>query len=224
MQDLQSYTEYLFIAYALNELGRSPPSTPLDVQTSESGTFLERLKHQILIVSSDLVPLVSITDLTGSLFTNNSIRLNWTVDHQNLDLLYGKFRTFTVIIYRNFSKLISIKIFTIQSSDFFPTDMSTLINVETTESFLLLDHIHLDSIYFVSVAICNYHDCGPPSSIVRIDTSNSGKHIDTEKLNVMIQNFLQNNIDSRLLMETMHPIHQPLLLNCHVSSATWFHQ
>lgn len=37
VENLKSFHDYLFVVYALNEFGRSPPSTPILVQTLESG-------------------------------------------------------------------------------------------------------------------------------------------------------------------------------------------
>jgi len=50
------------------------------------------------------VPLAMIRDLTASLLNSSTASITWTFEQDDFQLLNGKFRTFAVMIYENFSK------------------------------------------------------------------------------------------------------------------------
>lgn len=119
------------------------------------------------------MPLVSVADLKGLLLNSSTARLAWSSEHQNAPLLNGQFRTYAVTMYRNFGeyRLQTPKCLCNWDS---PTDMSTLITMETMNPFLVLHDLQSASEYFLSVAICNYLDCGPSSSVINIQTPSPG--------------------------------------------------
>ncbi|CAF0912627.1 unnamed protein product, partial [Adineta ricciae] len=82
---LKSFTNYTIAIYAVNELGPSPKSKSLKIQTIES------------------VPLLIIDDLTATLLNSSTAHITWTVQQNNSQLLNGKFRTFSLTIYENFN-------------------------------------------------------------------------------------------------------------------------
>jgi hypothetical protein len=45
-----------------------------------------------------------IGDLTAGLLNSSTISITWTFEQEDFQLLNGKFRTFAVTIYQNFSK------------------------------------------------------------------------------------------------------------------------
>ncbi len=45
-----------------------------------------------------------IRDLTASLLNSSTASITWTFEQDDFQLLNGKFRTFAVMIYENFSK------------------------------------------------------------------------------------------------------------------------
>ncbi|UJR35713.1 hypothetical protein I4U23_028463 [Adineta vaga] len=164
INDLKSSTRYTFIVYAINELGPSPKSQPLTIQTLES------------------VPLAMVKDLTAVLLNTTSVHLTWTFETNALQLLNGKFRVFAVTIYEHFN-------------------MSTLLTIETINPNLIIDTLHSSSKYYISVTVCNYFDCGPSSLAMRIETPSLG-------------------FDMASII--VHPINQPLLLDC-PSKNSWSH-
>jgi len=88
----------------MNELGPSPKSKPLTIQTLESGKFhiIEiKIKFRKFFFK---VPLATITDLTAILLNSSSVRIKWIFANNDSQFLNGKFRTFAVTIYENFSK------------------------------------------------------------------------------------------------------------------------
>ncbi|CAF2527441.1 unnamed protein product [Rotaria sp. Silwood2] len=98
INNLKSFAQYTFLVYAMNELGASPKSKPLTIQTLES------------------VPLATITDLTVTLLNMSSVRITWTFDNHDFQFLNGKFRTFAVTIYENYNMSTLITIETINST------------------------------------------------------------------------------------------------------------
>ncbi|CAF1443327.1 unnamed protein product, partial [Adineta steineri] len=156
IENLKSSTQYTFIVYAINELGSSPKSQLLTIQTLES------------------VPLVTIEDLQAILLNTSSVNITWAFENDDVQFLNGKFRTFAVTIYEYFN-------------------MSTLVTMETINSNLIFHNLHSSSQYYISVAICNYFDCGPSSKAIHIETPFS-------------------NLDMPITV--IHPITKPLLLNC----------
>ncbi|CAF0794841.1 unnamed protein product [Rotaria sordida] len=165
INNLKSFTQYTFVVYAINELGASPKSKSLTIQTSES------------------VPLTIITDLTATLLNISSVLITWIFENHDFQFLNGKFRTFAVTIYENFN-------------------MSTLITIETINSTLILNNLHLSTEYHISVSICNFFDCGPSSLAINIETPLS-------------------NLDIPITIA--HPINKPLLLNCPLTKS-WMHK
>jgi hypothetical protein len=103
INQLKSFTYYTFVVYAINELGASPKSQPVKIQTLESGKFYSLIKTDLLFFCA-LVPLAMIRDLRASLLNSSTTYISWTFEQDDLQLLNGKFRTFAVIIYENFSK------------------------------------------------------------------------------------------------------------------------
>ncbi|CAF1590596.1 unnamed protein product, partial [Adineta ricciae] len=162
INDLKSSTGYSLVVYARNEVGPSPKSQPLMIQTLES------------------VPLAMITDLTAILLNTTSVHLTWTFENDAVQFLNGKFRAFAVAIYEQFN-------------------MSTFRTMETINPSLIIDNLHSSSQYYMSVAVCNYFDCGPSSLAIRVETPLS-------------------NLDmSRMIV---HPITKPLVLDC-PSTNSW---
>ncbi len=104
---------------------------------------------------------------------NSSVRITWIFESNNLQLLNGKFRTFAVTIYENFSKNFRIKFFI--KSNFILLDMSTLLTIETINSNFIFNNLHSSSQYYISVSICNYFDCGPSSSAINIEIPSTSK-------------------------------------------------
>lgn len=45
-----------------------------------------------------------VTDLTGILVNSSSVQMTWIFENNDLQFLNGKFRTFAVTTYENFSK------------------------------------------------------------------------------------------------------------------------
>jgi hypothetical protein len=105
INNLKSFTQYSFRIYAINELGSSPKSPLLTIETLESGMLIriEKIKNKVLILFFE-VPLAMITDLTAILLNNSSMRITWIFENNDWQYLHGKFRTFAVTIYQNFSK------------------------------------------------------------------------------------------------------------------------
>ncbi|UJR10325.1 hypothetical protein I4U23_014531 [Adineta vaga] len=85
IHQLKSFTNYTVVIYAINELGSSPKSNSLKIQTLE------------------YVPLLLIDDLTATLLNSSTAYITWTFEKKNLPLLNGKFRTFAITIYENFN-------------------------------------------------------------------------------------------------------------------------
>ena len=52
--------------------------------------------------------MVMVTDLSAILLNSSSIRVTWKLENDQLEYLNGKFRTFAVTIYENFSKNFSL--------------------------------------------------------------------------------------------------------------------
>ena len=50
------------------------------------------------------------------------------------------------------------------------SDMSTFLTMETINPSLIIDNLHSSSQYYMSVAVCNYFDCGPSSLAIRVET------------------------------------------------------
>lgn len=76
----------------------------MSIQTLENGTFdsdLNKIEDDQLFL---LVPLAIVTDLTAIVLNTSSVHLTWTFEKHDFHLLNGKFHTFAVTIYENFSK------------------------------------------------------------------------------------------------------------------------
>ncbi len=56
--------------------------------------------------------------------------------------------------------------------------MSTITTIETTNTNLILSNLHSSSLYYISVAICNYLDCGSSSAAIDIRTPSSSTYLD----------------------------------------------
>ncbi|CAF3429449.1 unnamed protein product [Rotaria socialis] len=98
INNLKSFTRYKFVVYATNEMGPSPKSKSLTIQTLES------------------VPLATIMDLAAILLNSSSVLITWTLENLEFQLLNGKFRAFAVTIYENFNMSTLITIETVNSS------------------------------------------------------------------------------------------------------------
>ena len=57
-----------------------------------------------IFLVGDLVPRAMIADLTASLLNSSTVFITWNFELDDIQLLNGKFRTFAVTIYENFSK------------------------------------------------------------------------------------------------------------------------
>ncbi|CAF4516635.1 unnamed protein product [Rotaria sp. Silwood1] len=135
------------------------------------------------IQTLESAPLAIITDLTATLLNTSSIHVTWIFENHDFQLLNGKFRAFAVTIYENFN-------------------MSTLRTIETINSTLTLNNLHLSTEYYISVTICNSFDCGPSSLAINIETPLS-------------------NFDMPITIS--HPINKPLLLDCPLTNS-WLHK
>jgi hypothetical protein len=51
--------------------------------------------------------------------------------------------------------------------------MSTLTTIETPNTNLILSNLHPSSLYYISVSICNYFDCGSSSLAIDIKIPSS---------------------------------------------------
>lgn len=102
INQLKSFTYYTVVIYAINDFGSSPKSEPLNIQTIESGRFHSLIRLINFLCIS--VPLAMIVDLTGHLLNSSTAFITWTFSENDHQLLNGKFRTFAVTIYENFSK------------------------------------------------------------------------------------------------------------------------
>ncbi|CAF1446454.1 unnamed protein product [Adineta steineri] len=159
IHQLKSFTYYTFMIYAINDLGPSPISDPLKIQTLES------------------VPLAIIRDLTGSLLNSSTAYITWMFEQDDFQYLNGKFRTFAITTYENFN-------------------MSTLRTIETTSTEYFFDNLNSSSQYHISVAICNFLDCGSSSLATDINTPSSSSNAIT----------------------IIHPINKPLGIDCSLST------
>lgn len=107
---MNSFTQYTFRVYAFNELGASPKSQLLTLQTLENGKFFchEDSIGEYLMCVAFAVPLTMISDLTAILWENSSVRITWSLTKNDWRYLHGKFRTFAVTVYINFSKAVPL--------------------------------------------------------------------------------------------------------------------
>lgn len=119
------------------------------------------------------VPLLSITQLNSILLNSTTARITWIFEPNDFRLLNGKFRTYALTIYRDFSKIWFFLNIFIDSQLFFLIDMSTLQTIETIYPYWILNDLQPATHYFVTVAVCNHFDCGPSSSLIKIETLSS---------------------------------------------------
>ena len=102
LNDLNSFTIYTVIVSAKNKLGISPKSLPLVIQTLESGNDGSIVSEEKMFFSA--VPLALVGDLTATQLNMSTVHLGWTMDRDRLPALHGRFRTFALTFYQNYSK------------------------------------------------------------------------------------------------------------------------
>ena len=111
-------------------------------------------------------------DLNAVLWNVSTARITWTFKRQDFLLLNGKFRAFAVTLYRNFSRSTKRRS-TSKTHALFSSDMSTLMTMETVNSYLIVENLSSSSQYTISVAICNHANCGPSSFAIHFETLSS---------------------------------------------------
>ena len=121
-----------------------------------------------------LAPLATVVDVNAVLWNVSTARITWTFQRHDVLLLNGKFRAFAVTLYHNFSKSTE-RLSTVNSHAPFSSDMSTLMTMETVNSYLIVQNLSSSSQYTVSVAICNHANCGPSSFAIHFETSSSSR-------------------------------------------------
>ena len=187
---------------ARNSLGSSPKSKSLIIRTLESGeTKFEEVKNLIFVSSFYVVPLVIVNDLTATLLNASTVFISWTIDKTDFHLLNGRFRTFSLSIYENYSKRTISKCFVFVFLTKFSCfkDMSTLLTIETNRTEMNISNLHSSSKYFLSVAVCNFFSCGTSSSSLVVETPSISKNINSTS-------------DSSVIIS--HPVNKPFQFDC----------
>lgn len=108
-----------------------------------------------------------ITDLKATLLNSSTAYMTWTFEQSDFQLLNGRFRTFAVTIYENFSKH---WVKNMLENGALPLDMSTLRTIETVKTNIILYNLQSSSEYYISVSICNFYECGSSSLAIDIKT------------------------------------------------------
>ena len=149
------------------------------------------------------------------LWNVSTARITWTFKRHDFLLLNGKFRAFAVTLYRNFSKSTERRS-TRRSHTPFSLDMSTLMTMETVNSYLIVQNLSSSSQYTISVAICNHANCGPSSFAIHFETRSSSmlSHLRSFASSSPLQ-----GSDTSIALQ--HPLNKPLHLECQSPSSAW---
>lgn len=94
--------------------------------------------------------------------------------------------------------------------------MSTLKIIETVKTNVIVYNLQSSSQYYISVAICNYFDCGSSSTAIDITTPSSSIIDEKNFQNIIVHRFysLFSIVGFDTTTTTLHPINKPLTLNC----------
>lgn len=98
--------------------------------------------------------------------------------------------------------------------------MSTLKTIETNDRNLILADLYPLSDYFISISVCNYFDCGPSSSAIRIKIPSSSK---TSIMSFSSIESFSFSSDVHIPIRLSHPINKPLIIDCFRPNS-WFYK
>lgn len=90
--------------------------------------------------------------------------------------------------------------------------MSTLMNLYTNQTDLILEDLFPSSHYFISISVCNSYDCGPSSPVMIIETPIAGEvHHEIMISNAFLLFFF---LASEPLVNIFHPVTKSLSFTC----------